>query len=343
MWIDHKGIDLMQEKNPIYDVLIHIVNTRKVSDFHLHADRNVQIRESGEIVPIDFVTTNEMLADLMRGELGDEAFAEFEQSGDVDFAIQYEGQRFRANGYKQMHGYAMVLRVIVTEVPHIDMLGLPPAVHEVLTEKSGLVLVTGQTGSGKSTSLAAMIDKINRERNENIITVEDPVEFVHQSKRSIITQREVGRDTKSFGAALKGALRQDPDIILMGELRDYETVSMAMTAAETGHLVFGTLHTNGAPETINRIIDVFPAEEQAQARSQLSQSLRLVMTQQLLKRKGGGRVGAFEVMVCIPSVANLIREAKIVQIQTVMQTGQQYGMVTMDKYLELLHENDLIE
>ena len=343
VWIEHKGIDLMQEKNPIYDVLIHIVNTRKVSDFHLHADRNVQIRESGEIVPIDFVTTNEMLADLMRGELGDEAFAEFEQSGDVDFAIQYEGQRFRANGYKQMHGYAMVLRVIVTEVPHIDMLGLPPAVHEVLTEKSGLVLVTGQTGSGKSTSLAAMIDKINRERNENIITVEDPVEFVHQSKRSIITQREVGRDTKSFGAALKGALRQDPDIILMGELRDYETVSMAMTAAETGHLVFGTLHTNGAPETINRIIDVFPAEEQAQARSQLSQSLRLVMTQQLLKRKGGGRVGAFEVMVCIPSVANLIREAKIVQIQTVMQTGQQYGMVTMDKYLELLHENDLIE
>ena len=159
-----------------------------------------------------------------------------------------------------LDGYAMVLRVIVSEVPHIDMLGLPKAVHDVLTEKSGLVLVTGQTGSGKSTSLAAMIDKINRERNENIITVEDPVEFVHQSKKSIITQREVGPHTKTFGAALKGALRQDPDIILMGELRDYETVSMAMTAAETGHLVFGTLHTNGAPETINRIVDVFPAE-----------------------------------------------------------------------------------
>lgn len=332
----------MEAKNPIYDMLINIVNTRKVSDFHLHADRPVQIRESGEIVPLDFVTSNDMLGDLMRGELGDEDFEAFEKSGDVDFAIQYQGQRFRANGYKQMHGFAMVLRVIVTEVPHIDMLGLPPAVHECLTLKSGLVLVTGQTGSGKSTSLAAMVDKINRERNENIITVEDPVEFVHESKKSIITQREVGRDTKSFGAALKGALRQDPDIILMGELRDYETVSMAMTAAETGHLVFGTLHTNGAPETINRIIDVFPAEEQAQARSQLSQSLRLVMTQQLLKRKGGGRVGAFEVMVCIPAVANLIREAKIVQIQTVMQTGQQYGMVTMSKYLELLHENDLI-
>ena len=169
------------------------------------------------------------------------------------------------------------------------------------------------------------------------------MEFVHHSKKSIITQREVGRDTVSFGTAIKGALRQDPDIILMGELRDYETVSMAMTAAETGHLVFGTLHTNGAPETINRIIDVFPAEEQAQARSQLSQSLRLVVTQQLLKRKGGGRIGAYEVMVCIPAIANLIREQKIVQIQTIMQTGQQYGMVTMDKYIEMLEAKGLLE
>ena len=333
----------MTAENPIYDLLIDTLQTRKVSDFHMHADRPVHVRESGEIIPLNFVATNDLLADLLRRELGDEEFEKFDQTGDVDFAIQFRGQRFRANGYKMMHGYAMVLRVIVTEVPHIDVLGLPLAVHQVLTQKSGLVLVTGQTGSGKSTSLAAMVDKINRERNENIITVEDPVEFVHESKMSIITQREVGRDTKSFASALKGALRQDPDIILMGELRDYETVSMALTAAETGHLVFGTLHTNGAPETINRIIDVFPAEEQAQARSQLSQSLRLVMTQQLLKRRGGGRVGAFEVMVCIPSVANLIREAKIVQIQTVMQTGQQHGMVTMDKYIELLQQNNLIE
>lgn len=329
--------------NPIYGILINTVNTRKVSDFHMHANQKIQVREAGEITPLDFVATNEMLADLLRGELGDDAFAKFEKTGDVDFAIQYEGQRFRANGYKMLQGYAMVLRVIITDVPHIDKLGLPPAVHEVLTKKSGLVLVTGQTGSGKSTSLAAMIDKINRERNENIITVEDPVEFVHQSKKSIITQREVGRDTVSFGTAIKGALRQDPDIILMGELRDYETVSMAMTAAETGHLVFGTLHTNGAPETINRIIDVYPAEEQAQARSQLSQSLRLVVTQQLLKRKGGGRIGAYEVMVCIPAVANLIREQKIVQIQTVMQTGHQYGMITMDKYIEMLEANGMIE
>ena len=258
----------MTAENPIYDLLIDTLQTRKVSDFHMHADRPVHVRESGEIIPLNFVATNDLLADLLRRELGDEEFEKFDQTGDVDFAIQFRGQRFRANGYKMMHGYAMVLRVIVTEVPHIDMLGLPPAVHQVLTQKSGLVLVTGQTGSGKSTSLAAMVDKINRERNENIITVEDPVEFVHESKMSIITQREVGRDTKSFASALKGALRQDPDIILMGELRDYETVSMALTAAETGHLVFGTLHTNGAPETINRIIDVFPAEEQTQARSQ---------------------------------------------------------------------------
>jgi len=330
-------------ENPIYKMLIETVQTRRVSDFHIHANKPVSIRESGEIVQLDLVTPQEMIADLLRTELGDEAFEAFDKSGDVDFAIQFEGQRFRANGYKMLQGYAMVLRVIVAEVPHIDMLGLPKAVHEVLTEKSGLVLVTGQTGSGKSTSLAAMIDKINRERNENIITVEDPVEFVHHSQKSIITQREVGPHTKSFGSALKGALRQDPDIILMGELRDYETVSMAMTAAETGHLVFGTLHTNGAPETINRIIDVYPAEEQPQARSQLSQSLQLVMTQQLLKRKGGGRIGAFEVMVNIPAVANLIREAKIVQIQTIMQTGSQYGMITMEKYLEMLQERELIE
>ena len=252
-------------------------------------------------------------------------------------------QRFRANGYRTMHGWAMVLRTIVTEVPNIDQLGLPPAVHKILTEKSGLVLVTGQTGSGKSTSLAAMINKINRERAENIITIEDPVEFVHTPIKSIISQREVGRDTKSFASALKGALRQDPDIILLGELRDYETVSMALTAAETGHLVFGTLHTSGAPETINRIIDVFPAEEQAQARSQLSQPLQLVMTQQLLKRKGGGRIGAFEVMVCVPAVRNLIRENKIVQINTSMQTGAQFGMITMDKYIEELHKQNLID
>jgi len=329
--------------NPIYGMLISTLRGRNISDFHLHAGQKARVREAGDLVSVNFDLTQDMLADFIRRELGDARFAAFVETGDVDFAVEFEGQRFRASGYRMARGLALVLRVIVAEVPHIDALGLPPAVHDVLTAESGLVLVTGETGSGKSTSLAAMIDKINRERGENIITIEDPIEFLHANKNSIITQREVGRDTRNFAAALKGALRQDPDIILLGELRDYETVSLALTAAETGHLVFGTLHTSGAPETINRIIDVFPAAEQAQARSQLSQSLRLVMTQQLLKRRGGGRIGAFEVMVCIPAVANLIREAKIVQIQTVMQTGQQFGMVTMDKYIELLNEKKLIE
>ena len=331
-------------ENPIYGYLLDIVRNEKVSDFHLHSNKPLAYRGDGEIKKKDnMIISDDDLQDFFRQELGDEEFENFADYGDVDFAVQYDGQRFRASGYRQMNGFALVLRVIVTEVPHIDMLGLPPAVHNVLTARDGLVLVTGATGSGKSTSLAAMIDKINRERNENIITVEDPIEFVHQSKKSLITQREVGRDTQSFGRALKGALRQDPDIILMGELRDYETVSMAMTAAETGHLVFGTLHTNGAPETINRIVDVFPATEQPQARSQLSQSLRLVLTQQLLRRKGGGRIGAFEVMVNIPAVANLIRESKIVQIETIMQTGAQHGMVTMTKYLEMLEQKNLVE
>jgi len=240
-------------------------------------------------------------------------------------------------------GTGLVLRVIISEVPNIDMLGLPPAVHQALELRDGLVLVTGATGSGKSTSLAAMIDKINRTRAENIITVEDPIEFTHQNKQSIIVQREVGKDTDTFASALKGALRQDPDVILMGELRDYETISMALTAAETGHLVFGTLHTNGAPETINRLVDAFPPDEQNKAQAQLSLSLRLVMTQQLLKKKGGGRIGAFEVMVNTPAVANLIREKKISQIANMMQTGAKEGMMLMDKYKEILLGKGLID
>lgn len=331
-------------ENQIYGLLDQFTKENRISDFHIRAGEPLSVRASGDIINYpEHVIEHDMLDQVFRQELGEKAYKEFCEKNDVDFAIMVGEQRFRANGYRTMHGWAMVLRTIVTEVPNIDQLGLPPAVHKILKEKSGLVLVTGQTGSGKSTSLAAMVNKINRERAENIITIEDPVEFVHTPIKSIISQREVGRDTKSFAAALKGALRQDPDIILLGELRDYETVSMALTAAETGHLVFGTLHTSGAPETINRIIDVFPAEEQAQARSQLSQSLQLVMTQQLLKRKGGGRIGAFEVMVCVPAVRNLIRENKIVQINTSMQTGAQFGMITMDKYIEELHKQNLIE
>jgi len=280
---------------------------------------------------------------LLKDELPADWYERFNEKGDIDFAFMIGEQRFRASGLRTMKGLAIVLRVIVAEIPNIEQLGLPPAAHNVLNLTEGLVLVTGATGSGKSTSLAAMIDKINRTRSEVIITVEDPIEYVHSPIKSVISQREVGKDTETFASALKGALRQDPDVILMGELRDYETVSMALTAAETGHLVFGTLHTNGAPETINRLVDVFPSEEQNKTRSQISMSLRMVMTQQLLKRKGGGRIGAFEVLVNTPAVANLIRENKIAQISNSMVTGQKDGMILLDKYIEALKSKGLIE
>ena len=329
--------------NQIYTYLQAVLGKYRVSDFHLHAGRPVSVRVNGVIQHFeDMLVTQEDLEQLLLKELDNDSHHQFLKKGDVDFAFVADGVRYRASALQTLPGLALVLRVIVTEIPNIDQLGLPPAIHAVLEKPSGLVLVTGATGSGKSTSLAAMIDKINRTRSEHIITIEDPIEFVHKPIKSVISQREVGKDTVSFASALKGALRQDPDIILMGEMRDYETVSMAMTAAETGHLVFGTLHTNGAPETINRIVDVFPAEEQAKARSQLSQSLRLVMTQQLLRRKTGGRVGCFEIMVNTPAIANLIREDKIVQIPNVMQTGAQLGMITMTKYLEMLQEQNIL-
>lgn len=329
--------------NPIYNYLPELLSQHRISDFHLHAGRPITARIHGELQHFeDKLVSEENLNDLFKKELPEDWYQKFIKTGDIDFAFVIGEQRFRASGLKTMKGSALVLRVIVTEIPNIESLGLPQAAHDVLNLKDGLVLVTGATGSGKSTSLAAMIDKINRTRADNIITVEDPIEYVQNPIQSVISQREVGKDTDSFASALKGALRQDPDVILMGELRDYETVSMALTAAETGHLVFGTLHTNGAPETINRLVDVFPPEEQNKTRSQLSMSLRMVMTQQLLKRKGGGRVGAFEILINTPAVANLIRENKIQQIANSMQTGTKDGMITMEKYLELLKSKGLI-
>ena len=219
----------------------------------------------------------------------------------------------------------------------MDSLGLPAVLFELIDAHKGLVLVTGPTGSGKSTTLASIIDQINGNRPANIITIEDPVEFIHNDKKSIISQREVGKQTESFAKALKGALREDPDVILVGELRDLETIGMALTAAETGHLVFATLHTSGASNTINRLIDVFPPDQQSQIRAQISESLKMVVTQKLFKKKdGSGRVAAFEIMVCNPAIRNLIRESKIHQIPSVMQTGQRDGMITMDKSIDKL-------
>ena len=315
-----------------------------LSDIHIRSNQPLAIREGGEIkVFNEDIITREQIESFWKSILDKSQFDYLINNGDLDFAVVVEGQRFRANGYYSSYGPSMVLRKIITEIPNIEKLGLPPAAHEAITHKTGLVLVTGQTGSGKSTSLAAMIDQINTHRAENIITVEDPIEFVHPDKKSIISQREVGKDTGSFAKALKSALRQDPDIILVGEMRDLETISLALTAAETGHLVFGTLHASNAASTITRILDVFPPAQKTQAQTMLAGSIRLVMSQQLLKKKGGGRIGCHEVMTGTAAIRNLIREGKVEQIQSTLQTSAKDGMFTMDKCYEGLKLKGLVE
>ena len=315
-----------------------------LSDIHIRSNQPLAIREGGEIkVFNEDVITREQIESFWKSVLDKSQFDYLINNGDLDFAVVVEGQRFRANGYYSSYGPSMVLRKIITEIPNIEKLGLPPAAHEAITHKTGLVLVTGQTGSGKSTSLAAMIDQINTHRAENIITVEDPIEFVHPDKKSIISQREVGKDTGSFAKALKSALRQDPDIILVGEMRDLETISLALTAAETGHLVFGTLHASNAASTITRILDVFPPAQKTQAQTMLAGSIRLVMSQQLLKKKGGGRIGCHEVMTGTAAIRNLIREGKVEQIQSTLQTSAKEGMFTMEKCYEGLKLKNLVE
>lgn len=315
-----------------------------LSDIHIRSNQPLAIREGGEIkVFNEDVITREQIESFWKSVLDKSQFDYLINNGDLDFAVVVEGQRFRANGYYSSYGPSMVLRKIITEIPNIEKLGLPPAAHEAITHKTGLVLVTGQTGSGKSTSLAAMIDQINTHRAENIITVEDPIEFVHPDKKSIISQREVGKDTGSFAKALKSALRQDPDIILVGEMRDLETISLALTAAETGHLVFGTLHASNAASTITRILDVFPPAQKTQAQTMLAGSIRLVMSQQLLKKKGGGRIGCHEVMTGTAAIRNLIREGKVEQIQSTLQTSAKEGMFTMEKCYEGLKLKGLVE
>lgn len=329
--------------NPIYDYLRRLIVEYNISDFYFRAGTPLAVRLDGEIrILADIVITESHLADFFIRELDSKSHDIFIETNDIDFAITIDNCRFRVSGYHTDCGWAMVARPITNNIPDIETLGLPSVIHQMLRISNGLILVTGPTGSGKSTSLAAMIDQLNRENAYHIITIEDPIEFVHTPQMSIISQREVGSDTDSFAAALRGALRQNPDIIMLGELRDYETISLALTAAETGHLVFGTLHTSGAAETINRVLDAFPPEQQSQARAQLSQSLQFVLTQKLLKSTRGGRIGAFEVMVCVPAIRNIIRENKIEQINAIIQTGAQHGMITMEKYLDTLAANDLI-
>ncbi len=321
------------------DVLMEMIG-RRASDLHVAAGARPTVRVRGHLVALeDFPRlTPEDTREIVYSILSGEQRRRLENDLQIDFAYVIPGQaRFRVNAYFQRSALGAAFRLIPTDLSSIDALGLPPIVHELTRKPRGIVLVTGPTGSGKSTSLAAMIDEINGSRDEHIMTIEDPIEFLHGHKRCIVNQRELGTDATSFAAALKSALRQDPDVILVGEMRDLDTIATALTAAETGHLVFATLHTQDAPQTIDRIIDVFPAEQQNQVRVQLSVALQGVVTQQLLPTSDGvGRTVACEVLVPTPAIRNLIREGKIHQITSFMQTGSAHGMQTMDAALATL-------
>jgi len=316
----------------------------KASDLHLSSGVSPMIRVDGDVRRINIPAledkdVNSLVYDIMN----DNQRKDYEQNLEVDFSFEVPNlARFRVNAFNSNRGPAAVFRTIPSEVLTLDDLGAPDIFKTISDTPRGLVLVTGPTGSGKSTTLAAMVDYINQNKHHHILTIEDPIEFVHDNKLSLINQREVHRDTHSFANALRSALREDPDVILVGELRDLETIRLAMTAAETGHLVFGTLHTTSAPKTIDRIIDVFPGEEKSMVRSMLSESLRAVISQTLLKKIGGGRVAAHEIMIAVPAIRNLIREDKIAQMYSSIQTGASVGMQTMDQCLTNLVNRGII-
>lgn len=316
----------------------------KASDLHLSSGVSPMIRVDGDVRRINIPAladkdVNSLVYDIMN----DNQRKDYEQNLEVDFSFEVPNlARFRVNAFNSNRGPAAVFRTIPSEVLTLDDLGAPDIFKTISDTPRGLVLVTGPTGSGKSTTPAAMVDYINQNKHHHILTIEDPIEFVHDNKLSLINQREVHRDTHSFSNALRSALREDPDVILVGELRDLETIRLAMTAAETGHLVFGTLHTTSAPKTIDRIIDVFPGEEKAMVRSMLSESLRAVISQTLLKKIGGGRVAAHEIMIAVPAIRNLIREDKIAQMYSSIQTGASVGMQTMDQCLTNLVNHGIV-
>ena len=319
------------------------------SDLHVRAFMPPELRIHGELVAIaDEAFTAEETRRLCHEIMTPEQVAEAESNGGTDFALSHEdGTRFRVSVFKERGRWGCVLRMIPSTLLTLEQIGLPPSIKELLFKPRGLILVTGPTGSGKSTTLASMIDVINQERSVHVVTVEDPIEFYHMSKKSLVTQREVGSDVPSFAEAIRRALRQDPDVILVGEMRDLETISAAITAAETGHLVFGTLHTTGAAETIDRIVDAFPVDVQDQVRTQLSVGLQAVISQILLPKLGPdgqvhGRIAAFEVMLATPSVRSRIRDNKTFQIRSDIQTGAKFGMVTLDACLLEHYRNGLI-
>lgn len=316
----------------------------KSSDLHLSAGLPPMIRVDGDLRKINVpALEHKDVIKIIYDIMNDKQRKEYEEHLETDFSFEIPNlSRFRVNAFTQARGAGAVFRTIPSKIVTMEDLHLPSIFKDMASFPKGLVLVTGPTGSGKSTTLAAMIDFINSSRYEHILTVEDPIEFVHTSNKCLVNQREVHRDTRSFSAALRSALREDPDVILVGELRDLETIRLAMTAAETGHLVFGTLHTNSATKTINRVIDVFPGDEKSMVRSMLSESLQAVIAQGLLKKVGGGRVAALEIMICNSAIRNLIREDKVAQMYSSIQTGQSQGMMTLDQHLLQLVTDKLI-
>ena len=324
--------------------LLAFTMQNNASDLHLSSGNPPIIRVDGQMkrVKADALSGDDIRT-MLYSVMTEEQRAEYEKNMELDFAIALgEKARFRVNGFTTRLGASAVFRTIPTDIPTMEELDIPPVMRRFADLEKGIVLVTGPTGSGKSTTLASMINHINLKHSKHILTVEDPVEFFHTSKNSLINHREVGQDTKSFARALKSALREDPDVILVGEMRDHETISLALTAAETGHLVFGTLHANSASKTIDRIIDVFPTGDKEMVRAMLSSSIQGVVAQTLLRRKDGGRIGAFEVLVGTSAVRNLIRENQIPQMYSMMQTGSRYGMVTMEEAIQNLLEGDFI-
>lgn len=311
----------------------------KASDLHLSADEYPMYRIDGEIkrIPDEPLYTSEHIYNVITELMTKKYIEHFNEVFDHDFSLEVPGAaRFRVNFMKNNRGFGAVLRTIPSKIQTLYDLNCPPVFAELCMKPRGLILVTGPTGSGKSTTLAAMINHINETRQEHILTIEDPIEFVHHNKNCLVTQREVFRDTESFEVALRAALREDPDIILVGEMRDLETIKLALTAAETGHLVFGTLHTTSAAKTIDRIVDVFPREEKDMVRTMLSESLQAVISQALIKRKSGGRIAAHEVMIATPAIRNLIRENKVGSMNSTIETGKAHGMLTLDQSLKNL-------
>ncbi len=327
------------------EVLLEQVINRKASDLHLQVGVPPMLRVDGRLLPIENtdVLSEEGVESLVFAILDDDQKSILLKDKEFDFSFAFgDLGRFRVNAFHERGNLAAALRLIPNEIKSIEQLGLPQVLNTFTEFPRGLVLITGPTGSGKSTTLAAMIDQINETRSEHIITIEDPIEYTHKNKKSVIVQREVHYDTYSFGASLRSALRQDPNVVLIGEMRDLETVGAAITIAETGHLVFATLHTNSAAQSIDRMIDVFPPHQQDQIRSQLSSILQGICSQRLIPAIGGGRVAAAEILVATPAVRNIIREGKTHQLDAVIQTGAEYGMQSMDRTLvNMIHAGSL--